>query len=163
MEHRPEPSLLSYAPRGSPTGSVSRFLPQIVLALAVVVAGAAVLPSFRRPRGHHYNRNTDVTRSIISSSGRLGQAIELYLARTGEYPPALADLTTRPADPILAEKLGRVALLEPDDLTDCWNYPFQYRVPGARNPASYDLWSMGPDGFSETNDDIGNWQLPEGG
>jgi len=26
------------------------------------------------------------------------------------------------------------------------------------NPDSYDVWSMGPDGQSGTEDDIGNWQ-----
>ena len=40
---------------------------------------------------------------------------------------------------------------------DPWNRPYQYQFPGERKPNGYDLWSMGPDGVSRTEDDIGNW------
>jgi len=40
---------------------------------------------------------------------------------------------------------------------DAWGQPFAYRYPGVRNPASYDLWSLGPDGIDATGDEIGNW------
>ena len=40
---------------------------------------------------------------------------------------------------------------------DPWQRPYQYRSPGSRNPASYDLWSLGPDGV-ESADDVGNWE-----
>lgn len=40
---------------------------------------------------------------------------------------------------------------------DPWGNPYQYRYPGEKNPDTYDLWSMGPDGTAGTADDIGNW------
>ena len=40
---------------------------------------------------------------------------------------------------------------------DPWGNPFLYSFPGKHNPASYVLWSAGPDEKSETDDDIGNW------
>jgi general secretion pathway protein G len=42
---------------------------------------------------------------------------------------------------------------------DPWGHPYRYEQPGKHNPASYDLWSDGPDGKSGTVDDIGNWNL----
>ena len=49
------------------------------------------------------------------------------------------------------------ALLEEDKGTDPWGHPYQYLNPGKHNPDKYDVWSMGPDGKSDTDDDIGNW------
>jgi len=40
---------------------------------------------------------------------------------------------------------------------DPWNHEFQYRSPAINSSASYDLWSLGPDGVNGTDDDIGNW------
>ena len=40
---------------------------------------------------------------------------------------------------------------------DPWGRPFRYQSPGRHNTASYDLWSLGPDGRDGTPDDIGNW------
>ena len=43
---------------------------------------------------------------------------------------------------------------------DPWNHPYQYLNPGKHNPDKYDVWSMGPDGQSDTPDDMGNWTDP---
>lgn len=40
---------------------------------------------------------------------------------------------------------------------DQWGNPYQYAVPGAEN-APFDVYSMGPDGRPNTEDDIGSWQ-----
>jgi general secretion pathway protein G len=48
------------------------------------------------------------------------------------------------------------ALLESPTL-DPWNHPYQFRNPGKHNPDRYDVFSMGPDGLPDTDDDIGNW------
>lgn len=42
-------------------------------------------------------------------------------------------------------------------LLDPWQRKYQYRNPGKKNPASYDVFSFGPDGQDGTEDDIGNW------
>ncbi|MEI6350155.1 MAG: type II secretion system major pseudopilin GspG [Verrucomicrobiota bacterium] len=41
--------------------------------------------------------------------------------------------------------------------TDPWGHPYQYRCPGAKNPTSFDIFSLGPDGI-ESADDLGNWK-----
>ncbi len=48
------------------------------------------------------------------------------------------------------------ALLESETL-DPWNHPYQYRNPGKYNTDRYDIFSMGPDGLPDTDDDIGYW------
>jgi general secretion pathway protein G len=53
------------------------------------------------------------------------------------------------------------AMLESETL-DPWNHPYQYRNPGKHNPDRYDLFSNGPDGAPDTDDDIGNWASPAG-
>jgi len=40
---------------------------------------------------------------------------------------------------------------------DPWGLPYQYRNPGKQNPATFDLFSTGPDKV-ESADDIGNWR-----
>ena len=40
---------------------------------------------------------------------------------------------------------------------DPWGNPFQYRFPAQKSKDGYDLWSNGPDGQPDTEDDIGNW------
>ncbi len=42
---------------------------------------------------------------------------------------------------------------------DPWNRDYVYRFPGIKNPAGFDLFSLGADGV-ESTDDIGNWKQP---
>ena len=50
---------------------------------------------------------------------------------------------------------------EPDEvrnsLQDPWNRRYRYRCPGLHNKKTYDLYSLGPDGIEDTEDDIKNW------
>ena len=41
---------------------------------------------------------------------------------------------------------------------DEWGHDYIYICPGLHNRGSYDLYSMGPDGIPETDDDIVNWR-----
>ena len=42
--------------------------------------------------------------------------------------------------------------LTPNVPLDPWYQPYQYQCPGQRNPDSYDVWTVSPDGV-----EIGNW------
>ena len=48
------------------------------------------------------------------------------------------------------------ALLD-QETKDPWGNAYQFQNPGKHNPDRYDVWSMGPDGKTDTADDIGNW------
>lgn len=44
--------------------------------------------------------------------------------------------------------------------SDPWGNPYQYQVPGTRNPNRFDIWSRGADGTDGgegANADVGNW------
>jgi general secretion pathway protein G len=49
---------------------------------------------------------------------------------------------------------------EPSQLVDPWNKAYIYVQPGSHNPKAYDIYSAGPDGQPNTDDDIGNWEAP---
>ncbi|WP_009961278.1 type II secretion system major pseudopilin GspG [Verrucomicrobium spinosum] len=68
----------------------------------------------------------------------------------------LAAMVTQPTVEPLPKRWS--ALAKPEALSDPWGRPYQYRNPGKRDPAGYDLYSLGPDGVEGTPDDVGNWQ-----
>jgi general secretion pathway protein G len=41
---------------------------------------------------------------------------------------------------------------------DPWGMPYQYEYPSRHGRNHPDVWSMGPDRMSGTDDDIGNWE-----
>jgi general secretion pathway protein G len=49
---------------------------------------------------------------------------------------------------------------EQKELIDPWNRNYVYVQPGTHNAKGYDLYSVGPDGQPNTEDDIGNWDAP---
>jgi general secretion pathway protein G len=45
-----------------------------------------------------------------------------------------------------------------DETKDPWGHSYIYLNPGKHNPDKYDIYSLGPDGLPDTEDDIGNWK-----
>ena len=92
--------------------------------------------------------------------GLLEPAINVYRLHMKEFPSTtqgLAALRVAPGDARYANRWNG-PYLEKDVPPDPWDQPYQYQYPGKRNPTSFDLWSLGPDGQDSTDDDIGNWQ-----
>jgi general secretion pathway protein G len=128
-----------------------------VCGVAVLACAVAIKPDllFGTSCGDHFRQRT---RSHVSWGGVWTTQLEVYQLDNGRYPHSLAELTTRPADPVAAQKPGSGPYISPGLLIDAWGHPFQYRLPGVHNPTKFDLWSMGPDGINGTTDDIGNWE-----
>jgi general secretion pathway protein G len=87
----------------------------------------------------------------------LKESLAAYQLETGTLPTTeqgLQALWARPTTEPIPEH-WRAMLDEP--LLDPWQHPYQYRNPGKHNPDRYDIYSVGPDGQPETDDDIGNW------
>jgi general secretion pathway protein G len=61
-----------------------------------------------------------------------------YNGSVGSYPDSLNALVPRWMDELPK---------------DAYNSPYVYRYPGRKNPASYDLFSAGPDKIPDTADD----------
>jgi general secretion pathway protein G len=99
-----------------------------------------------------------VARTFVRDTLKL--SFSRYSMDVGGFPTTaegLAALVTAPANrgdswkgPYLEAPGGKLPV-------DPWGEPYQYRFPGTRNKATYDLYSKGPDKTDGTEDDIGNW------
>ena len=77
-------------------------------------------------------------------------AIELYaLENNDQYPEQLTDLVT-----------GKKQYLRELN-KDPWGNAYVYLKPGAQHRESYDVFSMGPDGARDTEDDVAPWLMRE--
>jgi len=99
---------------------------------------------------------TDDVATARSQILQLTQAIDVYREQRRIYPRSPAALIDPSADAEPAAWRGPylASILLPQDP---WGTDYKLRVPGKHNPATYDVWSAGPDGMDETADDIGNW------
>ncbi|MBL9129721.1 MAG: type II secretion system major pseudopilin GspG [Verrucomicrobiaceae bacterium] len=118
----------------------------IAMILGVVAAGV-----------NGFQRNAE----IVTTEGRitaLSSALTSYRTVGGMYPTqgqGLSALYNKPGDPT-PKRWSRLVKNEAE-LQDAWGRKIEYRFPGTRNPTGYDIWSIGPDGQPDTDDDIGNW------
>ena len=96
----------------------------------------------------------DIAQNFVKNS--LKAPLLKYRIDLGSYPTTEVGLNGLVKAPAGKENKWKGAYTEelPDDP---WGNPYQYRYPGTKNTDSYDLWSKGPDGNSDTADDIGNW------
>ncbi len=45
-----------------------------------------------------------------------------------------------------------------EETKDPWDHSYQYRYPAKHSSDEYDIFSLGPDGLPDTEDDLGNWK-----
>ena len=85
--------------------------------------------------------------------------LNTYMAGNGSYPTTTQGLKALVSPPVTDPKPQQWhQLLESEaKLTDPWGHPYIYVIPGKHNVDSFDLYSAGPDGIPNTNDDIVNW------
>lgn len=97
--------------------------------------------------------------SAQAQISRIEQALDFYQLDNARYPTAdqgLEALYQQPTSPPVPRHYTPGGYLKREQLLDPWGEQFQYQIPGSRNPHSFDLWSLGPDG-TEGTDDITNW------
>lgn len=90
----------------------------------------------------------------------LGAVLETYRLDTNQYPTTdqgLDALIRKPTSAPVPKRYRKGGYLQEMPL-DPWGNEFIYMRPGIHNPDRYDLYSAGPDGEPDTNDDIGNWK-----
>ena len=98
-------------------------------------------------------------RAAKSQVGLMKTAFDTYMLDMSTYPSSdqgISALLSEPSSSTSSVNKWRGPYLE-KNATDPWGNPYQYKYPGEKNQNGYDLWSMGPDGQSGTDDDIGNW------
>jgi general secretion pathway protein G len=122
----------------------------VLLIIALIIGSVAVMV-----QGIEGNAQSVTTGAKIKA---LETALTSYKIANLTYPTqqqGLEALVTMPS----AEPRPRrwSALAKPDALIDPWGRKIGYRNPGKRNAGGYDVFSLGPDGLENTEDDIGNW------
>jgi len=83
--------------------------------------------------------------------------LQTYKMNTGHYPTTEQGLMALIKAPAGVTNWRGPYLTIKDVPLDPWGTPYHYRSPGLHNPATYDLWSLGPDKLDNTDDDIHNW------
>jgi len=116
----------------------------IELMLVVIIIGilaAMVVPNFV---GRSEQARVAACKADIAT---IGLALDLYEMDNGQYPSELANLRNTTGGKNYLKK----------DPKDPWERPYFYRKPGTHGN-DYDLYSAGPNGIENDEDDIGNWQ-----
>lgn len=111
----------------------------LVTVIIAILAGMVTL-SFR-------GTATDAKiRAALGDIKSYESAIELYaLENNDQYPEELSELLT-----------GKKQYLRELNM-DPWGNAYVYLKPGAQHRESYDVYSMGPDGVRDTEDDVAPW------
>ena len=111
----------------------------LVTVIIAILAGMVTL-SFR-------GTGTDAKiRAALGDVKSYESVIELYaLDNNDKFPEQLSDLMT-----------GKKQYLR-DLNKDPWGNDYVYLLPGTYHKDSYDIYSMGPDGVRDTEDDVAPW------
>ncbi|HOB75059.1 MAG TPA: type II secretion system protein GspG [Phycisphaerae bacterium] len=109
-----------------------------------------------RRRAPIRNSKEALARTMVADNGKVATMIKLFRMNMGRYPQSLEELVKVPDDEQEQAKYGNEPYLQPSALEDPWSNELQYKYPGDRSRAGFDLFSLGPDG-KESEDDIGNW------
>lgn len=140
------------SPRRQPFAAAFTLLEMMVVLLIIALIIGSVAVMMGGIEGSAQGVTTGAKVNGIQS------ALTSYKINNLVYPTqeqGLEALVTRPGSPPAPKRW--TPLLKPDALIDPWGRKMAYRNPGKRNTAGYDVYSFGPDGLDNTEDDIGNW------
>jgi general secretion pathway protein G len=126
-----------------------------LIELMIVVIIIAALAGMVVPR--LIGRSDEMKSRIVEGDlATLSTALKLFRLDNDRYPSSqegLRALLTRPA----SAKNWSEPYIE-DEPLDPWDQPYQYSHPGTRNKNGFDIFSIGVDGETGSDDDVGNWK-----
>jgi general secretion pathway protein G len=124
----------------------------LVLAILGVIMGLVLPNLIGKQKGAQIDAAKLQVRGVDS-------ACDMYAVdHGGEYPISLDALLANPGDD--TNWKGPYFKNASTIPADPWGSPIQYMQQGQNQPVGSDrpdIWSMGPDRQSNTDDDIGNW------
>jgi general secretion pathway protein G len=125
----------------------------LVLVILVVLASTALIAIGPI-------QNSANMRMAKTQIGAFHTPLETYRLDMGDYPTTAQGLQALRTPPQDVGGGGRWMgpYLGKDIPPDPWGRPYQYEYPGRMDPLMPDIWSMGRDGVSGTEDDITSWQ-----
>lgn len=124
----------------------------VELLLVLVILGTLAAIVYPKLAGRSEQARITAAKTQIAA---FSTALDAFEVDNGYYPKGrngLEDLLTQPRDAVN----WKGPYLK-DIPKDPWGNDYLYEYPGKRNVNGYDLYSMGPDGRENTEDDITNW------
>ena len=140
-----------------------------IIELLTVIAIISALAALTLGVGH-YAREKAKTSHTKAEMALIENALERYKSDNGAYPAGDNSTTSSIAIyqalvtgsktymTFAADRLQTNIPLNSNSIIDDFGRPYYYQSPGASNPATYDLWSAGPDAKTNNADDIVNWR-----
>ena len=126
----------------------------VVLFILLAIAGAGVLTWQGTMERSRLQRAELFIKNMKSPLDLFNLHVGRY-PTSAEWPDALLTVPSTLADP---SKWAGPYVEESISWLDPWDNQYYYESPGRRSSSRYDLWSMGPDGISDTDDDICSWK-----
>ncbi len=132
-----------------------------LLEILIVLSIMAVLIAIIAPRILGSQKKADIKATNLQIDG-IEEALKMYAADNRTFPnteEGLLALLEKPADEKRA-KAWDGPYFDGEDLpADPWGNEFNYEYPPTRNKRDFpDIWSNGPDGEENTDDDLGNFK-----
>ena len=136
-----------------------------LLELMIVLVILVLLFAMVGPRLLGSQKKADI-KAAKTQIGNLEAALELYAVDMRTFPSSedgLQALLEPPSDERAATKWDGPYLDDDVLPLDPWDNPYEYEYPPTHNTRDFpDIWSLGPDGEADTDDDIGNWRQGSG-
>jgi general secretion pathway protein G len=126
---------------------------ELLLVLVILAAlSAIVVPKFS-------NRSKDAKVTAAKTDiANLEVALDSFEIDTGRYPTTTEGIRALVIEPSNTnENDWKGPYLKRGVPKDPWQNEYVYKYPGQYNEYGYDLYSYGPDGIQDTEDDIQNW------
>ena len=118
----------------------------IVVGIIVILLGLAI-SKIGNPTG--FAKQTAVRADVQA----IGTQLQLYESMNGFYPTTEQGLQALVTQASTDPRPTRWYQLFKQVPKDPWGNDYVYRCPGQKHPASYDLYSAGPDRRPDTEDD----------
>lgn len=143
-----------------------------LIELLTVVAIIAILASMVIGVSGYASRKADISKARADME-KIKNGLEEYRITYGKYPEGDSNILIQALwiDPQKDPRVNRPFLVmkgwdNPDTaytIEDPWTHPYCYydglnaNAQHNKSRFGYDLWSLGPDGLDESEDDINNW------
>ncbi len=132
-----------------------------LLEILIVLSILAVLIAIIAPRILGSQKKADIKATRLQISN-LEEALKSYAVDNRTFPnteEGLAALLEKPADEKRAKNWDEPYLDGEELPADPWGNEFSYEYPPTHGKRDLpDIWSFGPDGEEDTDDDIVNWK-----
>ena len=126
--------------------------------LVLPIVSVALLYGLRGELNQSFEDRPDSSQDARAEADldTLVMQLDLYQESNGFYPSTEQGLQALVAPPDTEPKPTKWRQFMAKVPVDPWGNSYIYFVPGKNNPDSFDLYSAGPDGEPDTDDDIGN-------